>query len=219
MFMLNLLFDFAREDGLFRGDASGSGGNPLRRSKNWLKLRAAFPEPAAFPPFPGVPPLPFDPDDTVKWSNVGDAESGSLHLPHTVVEEGNIGVRVAHHPDSSFPFILANGRVQLAVCFGRPTMPNQQIASPFSSPFIKTTFIVSDGLAGNGLPANTPAGWFFHVGLVNKRPSQGGEPATKNTARRFEYSVGIIVKHPNSAGQIVERHYSLDPEMDIGPEP
>ncbi len=208
MFMLNLLFDVTKPvpDGLFSNDFSNA---PLRRSKNWLRLRGAEPTFVLAPPAP----LPIDPEEPVpttppgKWRSLGDVDDGPLHLPRFPGGEiGNICVRFAPFPGSST--LTAADRLTLSVCFGRPTMKNQVVASPFADangPI--TTFVLTDQAPNTSL-AGVPAAWAFHLGPVQRAADSVHHP------RRFEYSVGIIV----TVGGVT-RHFSLDPEVDIGPDP
>jgi len=143
-----------------------------------------------------------------------------LYLPKTSSEEGNIGIRIAPFPGSVFD--LRTGGLQLAVCFVRPTNPNSQVESPFkNNGSTKTTFLFSG--AGVGLAPNlkdsagSPTGWFFYLGKIADRPDNPGhKPHRLHNSRRHQYALGIIVKQTLAVTD--ERHFSLDPEMEIGPD-
>ena len=211
MFLLNLLFDFDQTNGLFKGDVSPTTGSPFDFSKNWMKLRGGPP-----PTFPG-----FDPDTLVagqSWRQIGDAESGSLHIPHASANEGDMGVRVAPFPGTvAAPGVFfANTKLTVVVCFGRPTMPNQGFASPFLHPVtpasVQTTFLLSETLANSGGGRT----WFLYLGKVARFDNFPGQGERAHSARRFEFSVGVIAAQAGTPP--ITRNYSLDPEMDIGPQ-
>lgn len=228
MFMLNLLFDLNDDNGQFSLNAPGGGA--FRRSKDWLKLKAAPPDPA--PVFLVPPSKSIHPGVQVDWDPVGDCETGPLHIPHDVAgETGIIAVRFAHRPlpgPNPIPPGLAGATLTYAVCFGRPTMlAPGGVASPFWETPVPvapaqrrtlTTF-VGVGELPYALDSGLPVGWCFHLAVVNNRPGgvSTGNPHAVHFPRRYEFAVGITVTTVGPPS--VTRHYSLDPDMDIGPDP
>jgi len=215
MFMLNLLFAFDRNKGLFSEDRSSDPNILFRASKNWLKLvpDASHPE----PPDP-YPPLPAGFNvETATWIDTGDVESGSLLIPKVAagaLDDSSLGVRLVPDPDSAVAPILGPGatgaELTLAICFGRPVQAGQERASPFvSGGQVLTTFVFEKKKSNTVDSAGNPAGWFFPLARVKFRPTTG--PGSKHQGHRYQFAVGIIV---TSAG--TTRHFGQDPEMDVG---
>jgi hypothetical protein len=211
MFLMNYLFDFTKDEGVFAGDAGGV----LLTSKNWLKLNPI----KHLPGLPAVPepgdPIPagFNPE-LAFWEDQGDMDSGTLLIPSTPAGadvEGNIGIRIAPDPAAPVPLGAGGADLQLVVCFGKPSPARQPRSSPFeiSPGRAKTTFVFPLTKSNQIDSQGNPASWFFPIGFVKFRPQS--PPFTRHRTFSFEYSVGIEVR---SGGQT--RHYSHDPQMDIG---
>ena len=196
MYMLNLVFDLRKNDGLFYGD-DPTPGSPLalRRSLNWLELIGET-APPIDPTLP--PPNDFDPE-AFGWTDLGQAET--LLLPGNP-DPGWICLRAVN--DQRGPAPAVGDTVQFVAAFGRPARFHQPQASPFTHDGTAAGRIVTTFVSGPLLKQATSRGWFFALGQIAKRP---GHP--KKT-HRYEFAVGLIVTHN---GQ--EFYYGEDPEMDI----
>ena len=212
MFLMNYLFDFSKLNAAFSGDAAGV----LNNSKNWYKLdpTANHPGLPAIPEPPDPIPLGFNPELAV-WLDLGDMDSGSILIPTSPAGadiEGNVGIRIAPDPKSTFPLPLGPGgaRLTASVCFGRPAPARQPRCSPFevSGGVAKSTFTFFDTESNRLDRLGAPASWFFPLGFIRHRPKAA---EGKHRIHRYQYSVGIVVV---SGG--VEHHFSHDPDMDIG---
>lgn len=190
MYMLNLVFDLRRSDGLFGGDdpTSGSPG-VLRKSMNWLELNG---NPST------NPTAGFDPE-TASWNDLGQA--GALLLSSNP-PPGWICVRAV--PDQRGPAPAATDTVELVLAFGRPIRFHQPHASPFTHDGRPNGRIVTS-FVSRPITANTTRGWFFPIGEIARWSNH------PNLTHRYEFCLGLIV---NYGGQ--EYHYGEDPEMDIG---
>src|SRR5262249_13032973 len=133
MFLMNFLFDFTKDDGVFSGDAPGG---VLFKSKNWIKLNPARNLPGLPPvPEPGDPfPPGFNPEFAF-WENQGDMDSGTLLIQGTTSggsdAEGNVGIRIIPDPRNPVALGPAGASLTLSVCFGKPSPARQPRASPF----------------------------------------------------------------------------------------
>lgn len=221
MFLMNYIFDFAKDTAIFEGDQNSQSGLD-RFSKNWLKLVPTPGHPD--PPIP-TPTRRFDPafDSEAKtWKESGDMDTGSILQRSFPVRpptnarsdtEGNVGIRIAPTLDSAGnPTIMlgsTGAQLALAVCFGKPDPHRQVRSSPFQldDGAAKSTFIFPFE-ASNQMRAGAPFSWFFYLGAITFRPDFNDGP---HRIHRYQYSVGIIAV---SGG--VERHFSHDPDMDIG---
>lgn len=186
MFMLNLLFDFNNDTGMFSDLQTA--GIPLLNSKHWLKVN------------PPDPPAGFDPE-AAAWEDLGTF--GTLLIPHGggVANRHVIAVRIAPTPALP-PAVAANATADLAVAFGRPVISRQQFASPFVDGagaavtlFQQTAVIRAAGVTG----------WFLRLGRIDRQPNH------QNLTHRYEFALGAIV---DSGG--VRRTYGEDPEFDVG---
>jgi hypothetical protein len=213
MFLMNYLFDFNRTDAIFSGDAGGV----LLKSKNWLKLNPT----RHLPTLPAVPepgdpfPAGFNPE-VAFWEDQGDMDSGTLLIgstPPPATDEGNVGIRIIPDPTSTFALPLGAGgaTLTLVVCFGKPSPARQPRSSPFElAPGIaKTTFTLVAQPSNTVDSSGNDVGWFLPLGLIKFRPTV--PPFTKHRTFRFEFSVGIEVVSGTDT-----RHFSHDPDMDIG---
>ena len=191
MYMLNMLFDFSRKDGIFSPERNGV----LNQSKNWLKFRVKAADPEPGDPFPS----PFHPEGH-SWDELVNIESGALILPSVPpgqADDGHIGVRIAPDPNTppgQMPTLGSGAgaaKLTMAVCFGRKTMTSAKFASPFmggAPPSSRTTFVFYD-LFSNTVDAGNPTGWFFHLGKVSNRPTA----PPPNVANHYQFSIGIVV--------------------------
>ena len=189
MFVLNLLFNFNDDTGLFM---DFEGGTNLLKSEHWLKLR---------PPGLPDPPPGFNPEIDAQWEDLGP--SGTLHIPHggAAPNRHSIAFRIA--PAPAFP-IAANATLDIAVAFGRPIIAQQPSASPFlDAANAAITFFQQTGLVR---PAGVPA-WFFRLPRIDRAPV----PPHPNLTNRYEFALGVNV---GSGG--VHRTYGEDPEFDVG---
>ena len=212
MYMMNYLFDFNRDTGLFSGDRTASTKklaglpNELYTSKNWLKFKPTATVPKPGSPFPAI----FNPE-TLTWEDLEDMDSGTLLIPKsTGADDGNVGIRIALDPDSSsapIPLGAAGAQLTVVVCFGKPVQGTQKRASPFEDggAAVKTTYVFANQPSNQQYLGN-PISWFFALDLVKFRPPVG----KKNRTHRYEFAVGVTV---TSGG--ITHHYSHDPEMDI----
>ena len=215
MFLMNYVFDFSRPEAVFSGDI---GGGMLLRSKNWYKLDPT----RHLPGLPAVPepvdPIPagFNPE-VAFWVDQGDMDSGTILIPSTPPPpgadvEGNVGIRFLPDPRGpALPLGPGGATLTVAVCFGKASPARQPRSSPFeiAAGVAKTTFTFFNEESNRLDAAGTPVSWFFPLGFVRFRPTS--PPFTRHRTFRFEFSVGIEVV---SGGQT--RHYSHDPDMDIG---
>jgi hypothetical protein len=218
MYMLNLLFDFTKKDGLFFSSPVPPVGLNLSQSRHWLRYTAGDP---ANPNPSGA----FNPEVDANWEDLGPR--GTLFMPKTALAQmANLAIRVATVNSPAAP--PAGMTLQLVVSFGHPDIAARtHFASPFtdngtapaSAPVaagtgsVQTTF-TSTFPASNGLP-NTSAGWFFPLTRSSNpyalNPVAIG-PDKANVTDRYEFSLGAIV----TDGTGVIRHYGEDPEMDVG---
>lgn len=202
MYLMTYLFDFPKDHGKFAGDSGYPG--KIKGSKNWHKLdiTGTVSEP--------VPPLlsTFD-TEGAKWKGHGDMDTGSIVIPNKPAK-ASVGIRFAINQSVlSGPF-PAGATLECVICFGKPTQAAQAKSSPFLNrdQSAKTTFHFPETLPNKVDPNGDPV-WFFPLGFIELfADSANGE----DRCNRHEFAVGIIVRSP--AG--IERHYSHDPEMDIG---
>ncbi len=217
MFLMNYLFNFSEDKAIFAGDGTGV----LNQSKNWLKLDPlhnlpalpAVAEPTTMAALSAINP------ELAVWIDQGDMDSGSILIPSTPARtsevptdlEGGIGIRIAPHPDGT-PVLLGVGGAKLTVtvCFGKAQPARQPRASPLeiSAGVAKSTFTFFNSESNRVDASGVPTSWYFPLDFIKHRPrfNEG-----KHRIHRYEFSVGIVVV---SGG--VERHYSHDPDMDIG---
>lgn len=185
--MLNLLFDFNHDGGLFTDRTTP--GVPLLNSKHWLRFPTPNPAAAAFDPEnPGGP----------GWEDLGPA--GTL-LIRSAAQKHLIAIRVAPDPLTA---INANATGQIIVAFGRPVVAQQEFASPF---IVGTQTIPS---FSGALPVRTGGGitgWTFRLDAIARVPGPGLDHVT----HRYEFAVGLNV---TSGG--VTKSYGEDPEFDVG---
>lgn len=186
MYMLNLLFDLNRSDGVFSGDQAGG---VLMVSRNWLKLQA--PDPPNLNP--EAPPA--------AWENLG-AATGVLLIPNALGHL--IAVRIAPIPNMNPP-LDPNATLDLVVAFGAPLKAKQVSASPFKGPAnqVLTTFI-SSGPMSSPPSGNPKVGWYCRLGSIVTLPTH------PNKVHSYEFTLGAIITSGATVCQ-----YGIDPEMDV----
>jgi hypothetical protein len=223
MYMLNLLFDFTKNDGLFVSSPLAPAGAPsLPQSKHWLRYNLG-----ADPANPNPPA--FNPEIDANWEDLGPRGTLLMHKA-ALGQLANIAIRITtlNAPPP------AGMTLRLVLSFGHPDIAARtKFASPFThdgtapstapiapgTGFVQTAF-VGDFVASGGGPntvnaAGTPAAWFFPVTRIANptvlNPVAIG-PDKANVTDRYEFSLGAIVTDGNG----VIRHYGEDPEMDVG---
>lgn len=184
--MLNLLFDFNHDGGLFTDRKTP--GVPLLNSKHWLRFPVPNPGAGFDPENPGGP----------GWQDLGPA--GTL-LIRSAAQKHLIAVRVAPDPLTS---IAASATAQIIVAFGRPVVAQQDFASPF---IVGTQTIPSFFGTLIARPAGGITGWTFPLNVIARVPAPGDDHVT----HRYEFAVGLNV---TSSG--VTKSYGEDPEFDVG---
>jgi hypothetical protein len=194
VYMLNMLFDFRKTDGLFSNFLDPTNpSDPLKNSRRWLKGG----------PFVN-PPNGFNPEQQGAgfWK---DLERWTLHIPknnpgHT------IAIRIAPEPNTPLD---PSATLDFVAAFGRPLIAErQQFASPFENTAgnVLTTFIRN--LPSRAAGAN---GWYIELGNI----AAAKHAPNSDVTNRFEFALGIIVKQ-TVAGVTSERHFGEDPEEDVG---
>ena len=164
MFVLNMLFDFSREDGLFLDRESYS--DPLLNSKHWLKVASADPQVS----FDLEPP-------SEGFEDLGVA--GTL-LIRSANPQHAIGVRIAPDPITA---IDPDATGELFVAFGRPVIARQPFASPFvTAGQTRSVFHVPLTRRPSGA-----GGWLVKLGAIGRAPEH------ENLTHRYEFALGIEV--------------------------
>ena len=118
-------------------EVSGLPVRGLAHSKAWLKLRRAEPE----PPTSGIP-NGWNPEE-FNWRDLGAMETGSIFIPShprrsfaspavMTDTKGNVGIRIASQ-NPALTLGSAGAKLELVVCFGKPSPSKQPRASPFQN--------------------------------------------------------------------------------------
>jgi hypothetical protein len=194
VYMLNMLFDFSKQDGLFSNYLDPTNPpDPLKNSRRWLKGGAFVNPPNGFDPERQVPHF---------WT---DLERWTLYVPknnpgHT------IAIRIAPEPNTPLD---PSARIDFVAAFGRPLIAErQQFASPFESVTgnVLTTFI-------RNLPSRAAGtdGWYIELGNI----AANKHAPNPDVTNRFEFALGIIVTQ-TVGGVTTVRHFGEDPEEDVG---
>lgn len=189
MYLLNMLFDLAKPDGLFSDSVSAA---PLDQSRSWLVLVDAAGNP--------VPDLATnDPTNLPagqSWQIVGELP---VYIPNAVGQV--VGVRIAPISTSNPPLSAAS-QIVFVAAFGAPIPKATKRASPFkfnSATDVATTFV------GQGVPAGPPQnGWYFKLHRID-------HSSLPYVVDRYEFSVGAVISESGTT-----RHFGMDPEMDVG---
>jgi hypothetical protein len=188
MFVLNLLFDFGSNDGLFEDEPGNANPNDgTVNSKHWLTIPSM--------PAGGVPAASFNTDDGTKYKDLG--ASGTLLIKSTGVKHF-VGLRIA-----PIQALDPAATAELVVAFGRPAVARQRFASPFRDQNSRSVSFIHVPPAPR---AAGKVGWF-----VPLRQIQPPIPVEDHVTHRYEFAVGIEIV---SAGQ--KRQYGEDPQFDVG---
>lgn len=208
MYTLNLLFDFDENNGRFSGDSTTAPG-ALNTSMNWLRLKKSEKEP------PDPNPPAFNPERNAIWDNLKEANA-TLLVSHKA-QRRTLCFRAAPDPDKPSP--PSDLKLQLVVCFGRPTKARQPQASPFTQAqdgSVLTTFVTDPmpmnspkGLNADGTAKPGNVAWFLPLGTMEPKLL----PQDENKTHRYEFAVGFLA---SSVSAKKTRHYGEDPEIDIG---
>jgi len=190
MYLLNLLFDLRRNDGLFSDSPPPppppAPPNPLDQSRSWLALVDAAGNSVKELTSGDPTNLPAG----TSWQIIGEVP---LFIPNAKDEA--IGVRVAPIAGSS-PTLGINSTIQLALAFGAVNSKVTKQASPFIDGDKAVTTVINSG-------RQTPPaaiGWYFRIHEINIR-------GKKNVADRYEFTVGAIT------GRSSCRRPSTDPDQ------